>query len=291
MSHKHGLFLLFLAAPVLFAQSTARNGSSISGRVINSITGAGIAGATVNLCLPNAPSTSTDCLGQPHTTVKGVTDDVGSYRIAGVVDGQYTTLPAFKPGFLTNMVLTQLHVFGDARLDIQMAPFASVRGRVLDPEGKPAPGITVTDGSIVEDQVTDENGEYVFEDIPPGMTIVLSAIPPAGSGPAPQDGETIVTTYYPSAVDSDQAERIHLQGVDLIGYDIRLRTARAHAIRGVVLDVDGKPEAGAMVGISKPASGVLTSITGPVNYEWGWQRVVGAREVETKEDGTFNFLQ
>src|SRR5580704_16108195 len=162
------VFAITAFAPLLLAQAGAQSGASISGRVTNSVTGAGIAGATVYVCIPNAPSASTDCLGQPHTTLKGVTDDVGAYRIAGVADGQYMTIPASKEGFFPNLSLAQLHVFGDTRLDIQMTPMASVRGRVLDPEGKPAAGITVKFGPIAEDQVTDENGEYVFEEMPPG---------------------------------------------------------------------------------------------------------------------------
>jgi hypothetical protein len=43
MSKISATFLAFLAAPVLLAQGRVQNGASISGRVTNSVTGAGIA--------------------------------------------------------------------------------------------------------------------------------------------------------------------------------------------------------------------------------------------------------
>jgi hypothetical protein len=259
-------------------------GGSISGRVTNSVTGAGIGGVTVSVCLPTSPSPN--CELGPHTIQQTVTDDVGAFRIGPITDGQYTNQPTMKEGFFPKIAATPIHVFGDTRLDIQLTPLASVRGKVLDPEGKPAAGISVK-GPRTRPAVTDENGEYVLAELPPGRAFTLSATPKPQ--PDAKDGERLVTTYYPSVVDSDQAVPIVAEG-DLAGYDIRLRTAVARTIRGVVIDVDGKPAAHAKVSIIKPTQGIMMRARGPgYNFSDQARAVSAAEPVETKEDGTFAF--
>jgi hypothetical protein len=166
-----------------------------------------------------------------------------------------------------------------------MTPRSSLRGRVLDPEGKPAAGVAVKLG-FAYGESTDEKGEFVFKDLPPEV-FTLSATPKPQ--PDAKDEDRIVTTYYPSAVDSAQAVPIKVQGVDLFGYDIGLETAPARTIRGVVIDVDGKPAAHATVSVTKPSSGIVTLIAMERGAIFGWpQSIAAAESVETK-DGTFEF--
>jgi hypothetical protein len=280
---------IFLILPLM--------GGSISGRVTNSVTGAGIEGATVRACL-----TLDGCFR--GESPRATTDAAGVFRIDGMPDGQYTIdlgpMQGFRPGFgaLGGPAPSAVHVSGDTRLnlDLQMTPFASVRGRVLDPEGKPAAGIIVKlDGSVCRDcapldmKETDADGEFEFEGVPPGLATILSATPkrPASDQANAKDEEHMVTTYYQSVVDIDQAALIKLQGLDLIGYDIRLQTALGHSIRGVVVGVDGKPARAAMVSVSKPVSGMIVMVRG------AWygipQEGAGAEPGETKSDGTFVF--
>jgi hypothetical protein len=44
-----------------------------------------------------------------------------------------------------------------------------------------------------------------------------------------------------------------MQGIDLFGYDIRLQTAEARRVRGVVLEANGKPAKHATITLLKPA--------------------------------------
>jgi hypothetical protein len=263
------------------------NGGSVSGHVTNTLTGGGIDGATVYVCIPTVPSPN--CGPEvEHTLKKAVTDDKGAFRISEIPEGQYTMFPPSKEGFFPNLGLSPVvRVFGDTRVDLQMTPFATVHGRVLDPEGKPAPGIAVKLGPVSEDR-TDEKGEFAFEDVPPGMAFALSATPPTQPDSNPNDGERLVTTYYPSVVDRDQAVQIKVEGVDLFGYDIRLRTAAARAISGIVIDADGKPVAHARVTVSRRFSGMLTTVRGPMNF-LDLPQTTAAEPVETKDDGTFAF--
>jgi hypothetical protein len=271
-------------APLLCAQ--AHPGGSIAGRVTNSVTGAGIGDVEVRACILGSPSAMV-CQSDRDTIQHAVTDDVGAFRIAGIPGGQYTVMPPIADGFFPTKFgpTPSIRVAGDTRFDLQLTPLASVRGRVLDPEDAPAAGIVVKFG--VWQSVTDEKGEFVFEDVPSFDSLTLSATP---KPQADAKNETrIVTTYYPSVVDSDQAVRIHVDGVDLFGYDIRLRTAPARGIRGVVIDVDGKPAPHARVTISKRESGMVTMVRGPFSMVRFGQYVAAAEPVETKEDGTFAF--
>jgi hypothetical protein len=262
-------------------------GGSISGRLTDSVTGAGIGGVEVRACIVSSPSLGV-CVNDQGTIQHAVTDDLGAFRISGIPDGQYTIMPPFADGYFPTKFgpTPAVRVSGDTRFDLQMTPNASVRGRVLDPEGKPAAGIVVKFGPAGQ-KVTDENGEFVFQDVSSFDSFTLSATPKPQADA--KDETRIVTTYYPSVVDSDRAVPIHVDGVDLFGYDIRLRTAPARGIRGVVIDADGKPAPHARVTISKRASGMVTMVRGPFSLVRFGQYVEAAEPVETKEDGAFEF--
>jgi hypothetical protein len=273
---------LLLAWPILLC---AQNKGSISGHVTNSITGAGIEGVRLRVCPTNG---GTSQCGK--TNYQAVTDTTGGFRIGGIPDGQYivineakdftpTPIPAARAGPFPSVTVS-----GESRVDLQMTPYASVRGRVFDPEGKPAGGIVVKLGFQTE-KVTGENGEFVFESVPPGSWMTLSATPKAQAAAA-KDGTWIVTTYYPSVVDSGQAVKIAVAGVDA-SYDIHLQTAPARAIRGVVIGADGKPGVGARLTITRTEPGMASFVRGQVDIFPS--QVEAALPVETKPDGTFAF--
>ncbi len=276
-----------IAAAVVALQAL---GGSISGRVTDSVSGAGIGDVEVTACILSSPSAIV-CDSGRDTIQHAVTDDLGAFRIAGIPDGQYTVMPPIADDYFPAKFgpTPPIRVSGDTRFDLQMTPNASVHGRVLDPEGKPAPGIVVKLG--LAQRVTDEKGEFVFQDVRSFDSFPLSATPkpqPDTKDDA-KDETRIVTTYYPSVVDSDQAVPIHVDGVDLFGYDIRLQTAPARKIRGVVIDADGKPAPHARVTISKRGPGMVTMVRGPLSVVRFGQYVEAAEPVETKEDGTFAF--
>jgi len=273
----------------LFAQTP---GASLSGRVLNSVTKGGIAGVSLLLCsAPKAPPQATPC-GPPNLP-NAVTDESGAFRIEGLPPGRYSLLPMPTEGFFPPLKpQPQIDVSGDTRVDLQMTPLANIRGRVFDPDGEPAPGVVVALDALncenctaMDVSVTDEDGRFSFEKLPPGEPLVISASPKTQAD-AKAD-ERIVTTYYPSVVDRDQAEEINSQGVDLFGYNIRLRTAPAHRIRGVVVDTDDKPVAHAIVSIVKPSTAMPAMIRGLPSGRSS--DVPVAEPAETKEDGTFTF--
>ncbi len=257
--------------------------ASLSGRVINSVTGAGVAGAEVSAWI-------NDRGHAPET----MTDDTGAFRFSGIPDGSYSVM-AMKDGFFPaqSSFASPVRVSGDTRFDLKMTPNATMRGRVLDPQGKPAAGVSVKFGPpSVPVSVTDEKGEFVFEDVPPIGAFTLSATP--NSQPDAKDEERIVTTYYPSVVDSTQAAPINVHGEDLFGYEIRLRTAPARRIRGAVIDVDGKPAPHAEVSVFKLAPETVSGRAGGVRNGSVFdvlspKEVAAAEPVESGDDGTFAF--
>jgi hypothetical protein len=77
------------------------------------------------------------------------------------------------------------------KLRIELTPFATVRGQVLDPEGKPAAGAVVElDGKM---EAADANGNFVFAGLAPGIRIVLAT---PGDGTA-EAGMAVVPTWFP----------------------------------------------------------------------------------------------
>jgi hypothetical protein len=140
------------------------------------------------------------------------------------------------------------------RLRIEMVAFASVRGRVLDPEGKPVAQATVTLGRANES--TDDEGQFVFAKVVPGSYTLQASLNSDTHNlqAVGEDRTEIVPTWFPSVIESNQAEHILVQGgVNLSGYEIRLRTAPVYRVRGGVLTENGASQLRAVVN-NEPAS-------------------------------------
>ncbi len=134
--------------------------------------------------------------------------------------------------------------------------------------------------------VTDKNGAFEIQKLQPGSYTLSAKAKPQAADDA--DSETIVTTYYPDVVDRERAVSIKVDAVDLLGYDIRLQTAPARRVRGVVIGLDGKPARGVGVSLFIPAaSGPITIVQGPGQAN---QRTAAVEHVNTNEDdGSFEF--
>jgi hypothetical protein len=82
---------------------------------------------------------------------------------------------------------------------------------------------------------------------------MLKAVPSADPGAHPvqvsgEDRTEIVPTWFPSTIESAQAEHIVVRGgAELPGNEIRLRTAPVYPVRGIVLTENGDPKPRALV--------------------------------------------
>jgi protocatechuate 3,4-dioxygenase beta subunit len=278
---KFGACALFLLAQSALSQS----GGTIEGTVTDKTTHAGVAGVSVTLW-----------------TQKGVrysanTDTSGTFRIVGVEPGEYNS--RFEnPGF----VQVELPMFGQPRLrvgmsaavrqDVEIAAMGSLRGRVLGPDGQPAPKVTVELG--FESADTDAEGRFELKDLRPGAYF-LKAGPKAE--PARTGAAQIVPTWYPSTTNMAEAEQIVVRpGADLAGYEIRLRTSNVYHVRGLVLDELGKPLPNATVRLlaARTEMHLLAgrSIMGGPNVE-SYMNLPGKTQeasVVSRQDGTFEFV-
>jgi hypothetical protein len=139
---------------LLASPSRGQTGVVIEGIVTNSVTHAAVSGAFV-------------LLSTKREQYEVTTDQTGAYRIEGLKSGRYTARFS-KTGFLESLMgdgiqEAQIPVGTAAlRLDGPLTPLATIRGRVLDPEGKPAAGATVGSQHFVS-AVTDEAGQFVLD--------------------------------------------------------------------------------------------------------------------------------
>ena len=181
-------------------------------------------------------------------------------------------------------------------IDAQLVPFATLRGRVLDPDGKPAADVAVRLG-LHDPAQTDADGGFKLDQLRSG-TYWLLASPLEKPSPANSDHTHLIPTYYPSTPNLVEAERIQVRpGADLPGYEIHLRASQVFHVRGVVLDETGKPVPHANVRLLGPGENRLlagrSSFSFPVGTIQYFLNIRGVQNQETtqlsRDDGTFEF--
>jgi len=266
----------------------AQDGGTVQGIVTNRATNAGLGGVAVTLWTQQA------------VRYTATTDETGAWRISGIKPGRYSSRFE-KSGFLepppANPFAEAPLAVGTGSVPIQLnaelVPLATLRGRVLDPNGEPAADVDVECSTLATTK-TDGNGQFVLTGVRPG-SYILRAIPkPASGTPSESQRNETVSTYYPSAIDRVQASRIEIRGgEDLSGLDIRLRSSPVYRVRGIGVDESGKPVPNATVQLFSHSS--ESALTGQMNiagvrYFFGSaapQRVEA--ETVSRADGSFEF--
>jgi hypothetical protein len=133
------------------------------------------------------------------------------------------------------------------------SPSTCVTGRVLDPEGVPAPDVEVRARYLestepIASATTDTDGTYCLS-VPPNSTILLYA--------EGQVGDRECHTEHPLYVDTQADEASCDQGPCQPVEDLVLTCAHTACIKGRVVNPDGEPIAGAEVTASSVATGEL----------------------------------
>ena len=287
MGRWYGLRVLaevFCALGVLSAQESG----AVEGRAVNSLTHAAIEGVEVRLWTKDA------------TNYVTTTDAAGAFRIDGIKSGQYN-FRFEKSGYVSTEVADprkalRVGLAKEAiRLDVELTPFATLAGRVLDGEGKAAAKVEVQAGDF-KSATTDDDGRFAFDNLEPGSYTLLAKPASKGSQARSPEGERIevLPTYFPSALDRGQAEVLSMQaGANLSGYDIRLRSAPVYRVRGVVLDEAGRPAEKAEVTLTsrgeRAGSLAKFSFGSVVQYSVGGFGGLLEAQTVTGKDGAFEF--
>jgi len=279
----HRILGCFAFALVLAFPSTAQDtpkGGRIEGEIRNS-SGAPIAGATARL----GPRE-----GAINQGPSGTSGPDGHFIIENIPEGREYILRVEASGYQGTTynasgisgVETPLSVQNGSEIKVKivLTPAGTISGKVVDADGNPVKGMTVTvlRAAYIGGQyrtmpsastMAANQNEFKFQKLPEGDYYLLaegrSSFMPSGPTAAPPapPGETYVDTYFPSSLDRAGAQVLHVApGIDLSGNIITLRKEKAFAISGLVTDaITGKPAPGISIqairqegGFNAPAS-------------------------------------
>jgi hypothetical protein len=233
------LLALFLIASQLLAQQTG----TVSGKVVNSVTGEAVKKAVVTLRSANGES---PFVAGSDQSGKFVFDNVppATYIASAQAEGYSNTGSSGKPIAVAA---------GQAVEDVQVRipPLAAISGKVLDEDGQPMAGVMVSASRYTSTNLgkslmmgstaqTDDRGEYRIFGIQPGRYLLVAI---AHGGPRAEQGANVHSTvpeegyepvYYPGVTDLSQAPLQELQPGAEWAADFKLRHLPVYHIRGHV---------------------------------------------------------
>lgn len=197
------------------------------------------------------------------------TDSSGRFRIPNVGRGHYR-LSSSKVGFDGSGIEVRIEADADPPpFNLNMVPWPTVRGRVLDPARRPVAGVRVramnpgNAPGVVYEIKTDAEGRYALERLAPGQYHFLATPPLADNAPGAIE---LAPTWFPDVLAESDVPSVSLApGDDFSGYDIILRAVPVYRISGKVTDARGEPASGASV-----------------------QTALTERKATAREDGTFD---
>jgi hypothetical protein len=210
----------------------------IEGTVVDSVTGAPISGASVQI-----ESART-------TPYQAVSDAQGAFRIEGVADGAYTAF-ALKTGFQTVQDEAARRPFrvvaglDPVQLKLALIPRGRISGQVLDSDNHPVAGSDVwllQSNGNGQSATADATGGFSFE-VAPG-SYYLSARPPSQFAPPAPLGDQHYAwskTWFPGVTQAAEAQKIAVRpGVELADQNVKLRAVNAYAIHGQIRETHGE---------------------------------------------------
>lgn len=257
---KEASLVVFAAGLCLAQQPVPPENATISGVVYGADSKA-LRLATVRLEPPPSEASVPERVTQ--------TDSQGSFEFDEVASGRYL-LAVERTGYLNSLyqgpkgpVLTIKSGQTMTGVAMKMTPQSIIAGRVVDDEGEPLPGASVSVGSYSPPEgcrtcvlpgaagTTDADGTFSIGELVPGRYVVSVAVPPklaqarkASSSETRQ--EVYVTTYYPDATDRAASTPIELTaGGQARGLEIKLQKAAVYKVSGRVV----KASTGEAVGI------------------------------------------
>jgi protocatechuate 3,4-dioxygenase beta subunit len=261
---------LFLAL-VLAAQDKPPDPCTISGTVVNSVTGEPL----------NKVDLALEGVGSQFFRAASTTDASGRFTLVDVQPGSYH-LTGRRNGYLetaygarrpdssgTTLRLDPGQTLADLKL--KLMPYAVIAGTVRDSDGEPLADAHVTAGRITYEDgrphlenytsvETDDLGQYRIRDLPPGKYYVRAQPPhetwSADHSPDAVRREDTVPTVYPGSADSAGAAPVEVRaGARVTGIDITFVRVRTFRVSGRVLTASGSGVADASVSLRTQGKG------------------------------------
>jgi protocatechuate 3,4-dioxygenase beta subunit len=229
-----------LALLLISIASYAQEAGTVAGTVTNSATHAPVPGVNVTFTRRAA--------GRGDAPARAITDASGKYRSPGLPPGDYS-IRFETADYVPATCDVEVNAAG-IRVNQELAPAASLSGRVLDHEGNPATDVPVEiyrfrSRGPVNTGRTAADGQFRFERLAPGSYALVAR--PAFK---PKDGAALAPTWYAGATERARSERIIVQpGAVLSGYAIRLSNVPVWPVAGNVIDEEGKPVANASIAL------------------------------------------
>jgi len=257
----------------------------VEGRVINSLNGEAVRKATVVLRARDE---------ERGLSYADETDGNGHFSIGDVEPGEYAIFGE-RPGFslqstgATGAPPPNIKVEAGQQIKdavIRLTPLGVITGRVLDEDGDPVRGASVSalryaysagkkELRNVENVQAGENGDFRIFGLGAGTFYLKATHYGSGSEWPPQPA----SSYYPGTSDESHAAPVELRaGAQLRGFDIRLQSAGSYSVRFEF--PEGHPpesgygaylvsEQGAVVGNTAifPQTGLVFSGIPPGSYE------------------------
>jgi hypothetical protein len=250
--------------------------STVSGRVVNAVTGEPIAKASLRLMrvVVRGGQLGYLELGQNYAAVSSAT---GAFDLTQVEPGRYrlfvsrngfVTLEYGAAGSRTMGTVLDLEAVQDLdQLDLRMTPHGVLTGRVVDGDGEPVQDATIVllcmkyidgrraltcalvGGPNVAVARTDDRGEYRIYGLPPGSYYLYATQEASSQLPvAAKTKEGYVPVYYPAAYEASGAAPILVEAGSEVRADMAFRKAPTVRVSGQAL-------------VEVPGESVLTGVS------------------------------
>jgi hypothetical protein len=222
--------MLFAFSVEAVQQPPARQ-SSISGGVLNAVTGNPLSGVQVT--------------GSPIRDLV-LSDNIGTFLVDNLEPG-LSLLTFQKPGYVDQSI-PYTFAAGQSMKDaiVRLVPTGVLSGQLSNALGAPETGVMVTlfqyhaapgGREMVRHKpaygMTDDRGEFRLFDVPPGRYLLaFEGMFPreASQGELPPGPKTVFPTLYPGVSEISNAETIEVKG----GEETRLRNVRVESQQGII---------------------------------------------------------
>jgi protocatechuate 3,4-dioxygenase beta subunit len=297
-------------------QTATEKPGRVSGKVLNAITGEPVRKATVTM----QPAGAQQMQGGPPGFGVGMrggssaaTDNAGNFVFESVTPGRYR-VSGEKTGFIRSTfggrgggIGSEVIVSaGSDKADVvvRMTPQGIVSGRILDEDGEPMEGVSV---SLIRPTYfqaqrrmmgqganqTNDRGDFRITNVAPGKYYVLVQRINMGNAPIQQGKEEFgyPKLYFPGVETLEQAQRVDVgAGQEFSGVQMTLRKVRVYRVKGRVAGVEApSPDAAGGNRNRRGGGGMVVQLradgsSGDMGFGFGPPGMGGG---QVRPDGTF----